>query len=139
MPALAAHMLVLASLLALGVAVSVIEAMSMQPGGWVIGRSTLSTLYWLAYLGYAVCSSLVVLVVGLVHRAAKRPLTTRAVVLSHAVPVGLAWAFVGLGLHDAVQDAWKSPGEASGHVPPGGRLERSEAAARVRRTSGHGV
>lgn len=118
------HGVILAVLAGIGVLVLAVEGLSTRDAGWVIGRFTLARLYWLALSGYALASTFIVLSVAFVQRVRERPFSGKAVILSHAVPVGLVWILVSLGFHDLVQDVFRNAGERSGrdrHGMPGGR------------------
>jgi hypothetical protein len=74
------HIFFLVALAVPGLAVLAVEALSDRSGGWVIERFTLAKLYWLAFFGFSVFSSLVVWGVRVFHRAKKIPFRKRAVI-----------------------------------------------------------
>jgi hypothetical protein len=51
-----------------------------------------------------------------------------AVILSHAVPVGLLWVAVSLGLHDWMQDRLHERIDTTGNHPLENRQQRPEIA-----------
>ena len=102
------HILILTCLIILGSALFAMEAISPQSSGVLIKKFTFTKLYWLALLGYSVVSTFIVLAVGIFYKIRKRSFTKKAVILSHVIPVGLAWIFISFGFHDLIQDAWKN-------------------------------
>jgi hypothetical protein len=124
------HGAVLAALAALGAVLFVGEALSTQGAGWVIGRFTLTKVYWLALAGYALASTLIVVAVGLFLRRRERPLSHRVVVLSHVVPAALVWVLVSLGAHDAIQDLVRDAAHGRDWGPtPAGEAGKARAPA----------
>jgi hypothetical protein len=102
------HTCILAALAVPGIALFAVEALSTPEGGRLTRQYAFTRLYGLAFLAYLLFSTCVVLSVGLLHKIRKRPLTRKSVILSHAIPLGLAWISITLGLHDRIQELWKN-------------------------------
>ena len=108
------HAIILAGLGLIGFTLLTMEALSPHSPGGLIREYTFTKLYWLGLGGYALISTLLVLLVGFYQKSRKRSLTGKAVMLAHVIQVGLAWAFISLGLHDLIQDAWSSKNKGLG-------------------------
>ena len=120
------HIIILTSLIILGIALFAMETLSIQNSGWLIKKFTFTKLYWLAFIGYSLVSSFIVLSVGLFHKIRKRSFTKKAVILSHVIPIGLLWIFISVGFHDLIQDAWKNRTKKFKHSPQQVQIEQTE-------------
>ncbi len=98
------HIYILIVLSLLGVVLFAGEAFSPESTGGLIKKYTFTKLYWLAWVGYAVASTVIVLCVRGVYVLRRRVFTRTAVILSHVIPVGLLWIAIDLGIHDYIQD-----------------------------------
>ncbi|MBT8345813.1 MAG: hypothetical protein KJO26_14830 [Deltaproteobacteria bacterium] len=101
------HILILTSLIALGIAIFIMEAL-ISSGGGLIQKFAFTKLYWLAFIGYSIFSTFIVLSISIFHKIKKEVLTKKAVILSHVIPIGLLWVFISLGFHDLIEDAWNN-------------------------------
>ena len=101
------HLSILLALVLLGVALFLSEASFGESGGIQLQRYGATQLYWFALLIYAGASTLIVASVYLALRIKGRHFTSIAVVLSHVVPIALVLTSIELGVHDAIEDAWK--------------------------------
>ena len=110
----------------MGIALFAMETLSTQNSGWLIKKFTFTKLYWLAFIGYSLISTFIVLSVGLFHKIRKRSFTKKAVILSHVIPIGLLWIFINLGFHDLIQDAWKNRTKKLKHDPQQVQIEQTE-------------
>jgi hypothetical protein len=115
------HIYILAALTVPGIALFAAEALSLKESGWLVQQYAFTRLYWLAFSGYALGSTCIVLSVGLFHKIRKTPLSRTSVILSHAIPVALVWISISLGLHDRIQEVWK---KSDLRQPP--RMEQTE-------------
>ena len=120
------HISILSCLIILGVVLLSMEALSTQTSGWLIKKYTFTKLYWFGFIGYSLISTVIVLSVGRFNKIKKRSFTIKAVILSHVILVGLAWIFIGLGLHDLIQDAWKKKNKELEHIPKQVQYEKIE-------------
>ena len=111
--------------MALGIALLAMEALIPGSGG-LIQKFTVTKLYWLAFIGYSLVSTCIVLSAGLFLKTKKAVLTKKAVILSHLIPVGLLWVFVSLGLHDSIEDAWNDRAEKKKHRLGQVQIEQAE-------------
>ena len=102
------HIIILSFLIILGIALFAMETVSIQNPGGLIKRFAFTKLYWLAFIVYSLISTFIVLSVCLFYKIKRLSLTKKAVILSHAIPIGLLWIFISLGFHDLIQDAWKN-------------------------------
>ena len=114
------HLLILTALMALGIALFAMEALTPRSGG-LIQKFTITTLYWFAFIGYSLVSTCIVLSVGLFLKIKQEALTQKAVVLSHLIPIGLLWIFISLGFHDLIEDKWDNRAQEPKHSP--GRVQ----------------
>jgi hypothetical protein len=101
------HIYILAALTLPGIALFAAEALSPRESGWLIQQYAFTRLYGLAFFGYALGSTCIVLSVGLFYKIRKAPLTRTSVILSHGIPVALVWISISLGLHDRIQEVWE--------------------------------
>ena len=106
------HLAFLAVLAVLGIALYAMEALSPYDGGGFLPQYLFSQLYGLAWIGYALLSTVIVAAVGLTFKIRQRPVTEKTVLLSHVIPIGLIWLFFRLGIHDMIQDAWSTRSSA---------------------------
>ncbi|UCD81494.1 MAG: hypothetical protein JSW26_08760 [Desulfobacterales bacterium] len=120
------HIFILTSFIILGIALFTMEALSPQSSGWLIKKFTFTKLYWLAFIGYSLASTFIVLSVGLFHKIRKKTFTKKAVILSHVIPLGLLWIFISLGFHDLIQDSWKNRTKKFKHHPQQVQIEQTE-------------
>jgi hypothetical protein len=120
------HLIILTGLIILGISLFTMEALSTQTSGWLIKKYTFTKLYWLGLIGYSLISTFIVLSVGFFYKIKKRSFTKKAVILSHVIPVGLAWIFISLGFHDLIQDAWKNTTNKFKHIPKQDQYEQTE-------------
>jgi hypothetical protein len=102
------------------------ETLTTQSGGWLIKKFTFTKLYWLAFIGYSLGSTFIVLFVGLFHKIIKRSFTKLAVILSHIIPIALLWIFISLGFHDLIQDAWENRTKKMKHNPQQVQIEQTK-------------
>lgn len=119
------HILILTSLIALGVAIFTMEALTPNSGGLII-KFTFTKLYWLAFIGYSIVSTFIVLSIGIFYKIKKEILTKKAVILSHVVPIGLLWIFISLGFHDLIEDAWNNMGTELKYSSEQAEIEQAE-------------
>ena len=113
------HLGILAALMIPGIALYLAEAMSAGGSGLFV-RFAATKVYWLSFAVYAAGSTTVVAVVYLLSRSRGAALSSSGVLLSHLLLVGCVWLVVSLGLHDRIQDAWRSLGASRGRaVSPG--------------------
>ena len=82
------HILFLTVLTILGIALLAMEMLSPQNSGGLIKKFTFTKLYWLAFIGYSMVSTFIVLSVGLFHKIRKRTFTQKAAILCHVIPNG---------------------------------------------------
>lgn len=120
------HIFILASLIILGIALFAMEMLTTQEGGWLIKKFTFTKLFWLAFIGYSLVSTFIVLSVGLFHKIRKRSFTKKTVILSHVIPIGLLWISISLGFHDLIQDAWKNRTKKFKHRPLPVQIEQGK-------------
>jgi hypothetical protein len=100
------HVLILALLIIPGIALFFLEYFSDYKGGWIFSKYTLTKLYWLAYIVYAIGSTFIVTFIHLFLIVIKRRFTKLAVFLSHVIPIAVVWMSISFGIHDFIQDNW---------------------------------
>lgn len=101
------HLFIVAALVIPGVALFTMEMLSPTNNEWLMRRFFLTELFSLAFFGYSLGSTIIVISVGLFLQSRKRAFTKKAVILSHVILIGLLWSFFQLGFHDLLEDAWK--------------------------------
>lgn len=104
------HATILGLLMLPGIAVYGMEVLTPHSSGGLFRQFAFTKLYWLAFAVYALATTLIVTLIGFVQALRQKPLRGRAVILGHVIPVTLVWLSISLGLHDALQDAWKRHG-----------------------------
>ena len=102
------HFGILMILTIVGLTIYIMETLSPAAPGGLFLKYDATTLYWLGFLGYSAISTSVVLSVFIALKFTKYQFTTKVVILSHILPIGLVWISLQLGIHDFIQNTWKS-------------------------------
>ena len=114
------HLCILATLMALGIALFMGEALFSQTSGMIFKKYDATKLCWLGFIGYAIISTAIVSSVYILHRLNRKMFTKRTVVLSHVLPIGFVWLLIELNIHDMIQNAWQrsaNKGRVTGQQP----------------------
>lgn len=132
MAATLTHLSILAAVCLPGLAALVQDATTHTQGG-LFSPYTFTKVIWIGIGTYALASSLLVVMVAALRHRRGRPYAVFGVLLTHAVAVGILALLLSLGVHDRIQDAWRSDEARSRPAPtaPSGERPRAPQGAPV--------